>query len=47
VAARLGAAGRGRLGAELAPDALGAVLSQAYQGAGAGASPVRSEMTMS
>ena len=46
-AARLGAAGRVRLGAELAPDALGTVLSQAYQGAAAGASPARSEMTMS
>ena len=32
-AARLGAAGRERLGAELAPDALGAVLREAYRGA--------------
>ena len=46
-AARLGAAGRDRLGAELAPDALGAVLSEAYLGAGAGASSARSELAMS
>ena len=46
-AARLGAAGRERLGADLAPDALGAVLSEAYLGPDAGASPARSELVMS
>ena len=46
-AARLGAAGRERLGADLAPDALGAVLSEADQGPDAGASPARSELAMS
>ena len=42
-AARLGAAGRERLGAELTPAALGAMLSQTYLGA----SPVRSELAVS
>ena len=46
-AARLGAAGRERLGAELTPAALGAVLSEAYLGPDAGASPARSELAMS
>jgi glycosyltransferase involved in cell wall biosynthesis len=46
-AARLGAAGRERLGAELAPDALGAVLSEAYLGPGAGAASARSELAVS
>jgi glycosyltransferase involved in cell wall biosynthesis len=46
-AARLGAAGRARLGAELAPDALGAVLREAYRGADTGASAARSELAMS
>jgi glycosyltransferase involved in cell wall biosynthesis len=44
-AARLGAAGRDRLGAELTPDALGAVLSEAYHGTDVGAPPARSELT--
>ena len=43
-AARLGAAGRDRLGADLAPDALGAVLSEAYQGTDVGAPPTQSEL---
>ena len=46
-AARLGAAGRSRLGAELSPDALGAVLSEAYRGPDVGAPPARSELAMS
>jgi glycosyltransferase involved in cell wall biosynthesis len=37
VAARLGAAGRARLGAELAPEALGAVLDETYRTCGAAA----------
>jgi glycosyltransferase involved in cell wall biosynthesis len=43
-AARLGAAGRDRLGAELAPDALGAVLSEAYRGTNVAAPPAQSEL---
>ena len=46
-AARLGAVGRERLGAELAPDALGAVLREAYRGADANASAARSELAVS
>jgi len=46
-AGRLGAAGRDRLGAELAPDALGTVLRQAYRGPGAGVPPARSELAIS
>jgi glycosyltransferase involved in cell wall biosynthesis len=46
-ARRLGAAGRDRLGAELAPDALGAVLHQAYLGPGADVPPARSELALS
>ena len=46
-AARLGAAARSRLGAELAPDALGAVLGDAYQGRNVGAPPAPSELAMS
>jgi glycosyltransferase involved in cell wall biosynthesis len=46
-AARLGAAGRDKLGAELAPDALGAVLREAYRGADANASAARSELAVS
>jgi glycosyltransferase involved in cell wall biosynthesis len=37
VAARLGAAGRARLGTELAPEALGAVLDETYRTCGAAA----------
>jgi len=46
-AARLGAAGRSRLGAELSPDALGAVLSQAYRRADVGVPPAQSELAIS
>jgi glycosyltransferase involved in cell wall biosynthesis len=46
-AARLGAAGRARLGAELSPVALGAVLSEAYRRPDAGAPPARSEPAVS
>jgi glycosyltransferase involved in cell wall biosynthesis len=46
-AARLGAAGRARLGAELTPDALGAVLSEAYRGPDVGAPSARSQLAMS
>ena len=46
-AARLGAAARSLLGAELAPDALGAVLGDAYQGRNVGAPPAPSELAMS
>jgi glycosyltransferase involved in cell wall biosynthesis len=46
-AARLGAAGRARLGAELAPDALGAVLREAYRRPDAGAPPARPALAMS
>ena len=46
-AARLGAAGRDRLGAELSPDALGIVLREAYLGPGVGAPPARSELAIS
>jgi glycosyltransferase involved in cell wall biosynthesis len=43
-AARMGAAGRSRLGEELSPDALGAVLGEAYRGPGTSAGPPRSEL---
>jgi glycosyltransferase involved in cell wall biosynthesis len=46
-AARLGAAGRDRLGAELSADALGVVLSEAYLGRDAGVPPARSELAVS
>jgi glycosyltransferase involved in cell wall biosynthesis len=46
-AARLGSAGRERLGAELTPDALGAVLSEAYRGLGVSAPPAPSQLAMS
>jgi glycosyltransferase involved in cell wall biosynthesis len=46
-AARLGRAGRNRLGTELTPDALGAVLDEAYRGSGVGAPPARSELALS
>ena len=46
-AARLGAAGRHRLGGELSPDALGAVLTEAYLGRDVGAPPAQSELAMS
>jgi glycosyltransferase involved in cell wall biosynthesis len=46
-AARMGAAGRNRLGAELLPDALGAVLGEAYQEPDVGAPPARSELPVS
>lgn len=46
-AARLGAAGRDRLGEELSADALGAVLTAAYRGRDIGVPPARSELTMS
>jgi glycosyltransferase involved in cell wall biosynthesis len=46
-AARLGVTGRDRLGAELSPDALGAVLSEAYRGPDVGAPPARPELAMS
>jgi glycosyltransferase involved in cell wall biosynthesis len=46
-AARLGAAGRDRLGEELSPDALGAVLGEAYLGLDVGAPPARSELATS
>lgn len=46
-AARLGAAGRERLGEELSPDALGAVLGEAYRGWDVGAPPARSELATS
>jgi glycosyltransferase involved in cell wall biosynthesis len=47
-AARLGAAGRDRLGTELTPSALGTVLSEAYHGPKASASPLpaRSEVAV-
>src|SRR5580700_9913393 len=46
-AARLGAAGRERLGEELSPDALGAVLGEAYRGWDVGAPPAQSELATS
>jgi hypothetical protein len=46
-AARLGAAGRHRLGEELSPDALGAVLTEAYLGRDVGAPPAQSELALS
>ena len=46
-AARLGAAGRDRLGAELSADALGVVLGEAYLGRDAGVPPARSELAVS
>jgi glycosyltransferase involved in cell wall biosynthesis len=46
-AARLGAAGRARLGEELSPVALGAVLGEAYLGRGISAPPARSELATS
>ena len=46
-AARLGRAGRERLGTELTPDALGTVLSEAYRGAGVSAPPAPSELALS
>jgi glycosyltransferase involved in cell wall biosynthesis len=46
-AARLGSAGRERLGAELTPDALGAVLSEAYRGLGVSGPPAPSQLAMS
>jgi glycosyltransferase involved in cell wall biosynthesis len=46
-ATRLGAAARDRLGAELTPDALGAVLRAAYRGDEVGAPPAPSELAMS
>jgi len=46
-AARLGAAGRDRLGEELSPDALGSVLGEAYLGLDVGAPPARSELATS
>ena len=46
-AARMGRAGRDRLGAELTPDALGAVLGEAYRGSGVGAPPAQSELALS
>jgi glycosyltransferase involved in cell wall biosynthesis len=46
-AARLGAAGRARLGEELSPVALGAVLGEAYLGRDISAPPARSELATS
>jgi glycosyltransferase involved in cell wall biosynthesis len=46
-AARLGAAGRDRLGMELSPFALGAVLGEAYLGRSVGAPPARTELAAS
>jgi glycosyltransferase involved in cell wall biosynthesis len=46
-AARLGRAGRERLGTELTPDALGTVLGEAYRGSDVGAPPARSELALS
>jgi glycosyltransferase involved in cell wall biosynthesis len=46
-AARLGAAGRARLGEELSPVALGAVLGHAYQGRDVGAGSPRPELATS
>lgn len=46
-AARLGTAGRDRLGEELSPVALGDVLSEAYLGRDVGAPPARSELATS
>ncbi|MDX6420731.1 MAG: hypothetical protein QOG28_5351 [Trebonia sp.] len=46
-AARLGAAGRERLGEELSPVALGAVLGEAYLGRDISAPPARSELATS
>ena len=46
-AARMGAAGRSRLGAELSPYALGTVLGEAYLGPDVGAPPARSELAVS
>jgi glycosyltransferase involved in cell wall biosynthesis len=43
-AARLSAVGRRRLGAELAPGALGAVLNEAYLGTDVGAPPAQPEL---
>jgi glycosyltransferase involved in cell wall biosynthesis len=46
-AARLGAAGRDQLGAQLSADALGAVLGEAYLGRDADVPPARSELAVS
>jgi len=46
-AARLGAAGRERLGEELTADALGTVLGEAYLGLDADVPPARSELAVS
>jgi glycosyltransferase involved in cell wall biosynthesis len=46
-AARLGAAGRRRLGEELSPDALGGVLTEAYLGLDVGIPPAQSELALS
>jgi glycosyltransferase involved in cell wall biosynthesis len=46
-AARLGAAGRDRLGEELAPVALGTVLGEAYRGRRVGVPAARSELAAS
>ena len=46
-AARRGAAGRDKLGAELSADALGVVLGEAYMGRDADVPPARSELAMS
>jgi glycosyltransferase involved in cell wall biosynthesis len=46
-AARLGAAGRERLGEELSADALGTVLGEAYRGLDADVPPARSELAVS
>ena len=46
-AARLGAAGRARLGEELSADALGTVLGEAYRGQDADVPPARSELAVS
>jgi glycosyltransferase involved in cell wall biosynthesis len=46
-ASRLGTAGRERLGAELSPESLGAVLDEAYRGADVGARPTQSELAIS
>ena len=46
-AARLGSAGRERLGGALSADALGTVLGEAYRGHGADVPPARSELAVS
>ena len=46
-AARLGAAGRDRLGEELSANALGAILTEAYLRRDVGAPPARSQLAMS